>query len=42
MARTNENDQKTRKITDTQLLDVRIQRNKVHGEWSYSILRDTN
>lgn len=34
--------QKARKITDTQLLDVRIQRNKFHGEWNYSILPDTN
>jgi transposase len=34
--------QKARKITDTQLLDVRIQRSKFHGEWNYSILPDTN
>jgi transposase len=30
--------QKSRKITDSQLLDVRIQRHKFHGEWNYTIL----
>jgi transposase len=33
---------KARKITDTQLLDVRIQRSKFHGEWNYTILPDTH
>jgi hypothetical protein len=32
--------QKSRKITDEQLLSVRIQRNKFHGEWNYTILPD--
>jgi transposase len=32
--------QKSRKITDQQLLDVNIQRNKFHGEWNYTILPD--
>jgi transposase len=34
--------EKARKITDTQLLDVRIQRSKFHGEWNYTILPATN
>jgi hypothetical protein len=32
--------QKSRKVTDEQLLSVRIQRNKFHGEWNYTILPD--
>lgn len=32
--------QKSRKVSDEQLLDVRIQRNKFHGEWNYTILPD--
>lgn len=30
--------QKSRKISDEQLLDVRIQRDTFHGEWNYKIL----
>jgi hypothetical protein len=30
--------QKSRKVTNQQLLDVRIQRHKFHGEWNYTIL----
>jgi hypothetical protein len=32
--------QKSRKVTDEQLLSVRIQRNEFHGEWNYTILPD--
>jgi hypothetical protein len=31
---------KSRKISDEQLLNVRIQRNEFHGEWNYTILPD--
>lgn len=31
---------KARKISDEQLLDVRIKRNNFHGEWNYTILPD--
>ena len=30
--------QRSRKVTDGQLLDVNIQRDKFHGEWKYTIL----
>lgn len=30
--------QKSRKVTEEQLLDVKIQRDKFHGEWNYTIL----
>ncbi len=33
--------QKSRKVSDEQLLDVNIQRNKFHGEWNYTILPDS-
>lgn len=33
--------QKSRKISDEELLDVKIKRNKFHGEWNYTILPDT-
>jgi hypothetical protein len=29
---------KSRQVTDAQLLDVRIQRHRFHGEWNYTIL----
>ena len=32
--------QKSRKVSDEQLLNVRIQRNEFHGEWNYTILPD--
>lgn len=32
--------QKSRKISDEKLLDVKIKRNKFHGEWNYTILPD--
>lgn len=32
--------QKSRKVSDHQLLNVRIQRNEFHGEWNYTILPD--
>jgi hypothetical protein len=32
--------QKSRKVSDKQLLNVRIQRNQFHGEWNYTILPD--
>jgi transposase len=32
--------QKARKVSDEQLLNVRIQRNEFHGEWNYAILPD--
>jgi transposase len=32
--------QKSRKVSDDQLLDVRIQRAQFHGEWNYTILPD--
>lgn len=32
--------QKSRKVSDEQLLNVRIQRNQFHGEWNYTILPD--
>lgn len=32
--------QKSRKVSDHQLLNVRIQRNDFHGEWNYTILPD--
>jgi hypothetical protein len=32
--------QKSRKVSDEQLLDVRILRAKFHGEWNYTILPD--
>lgn len=32
--------QKSRKVSDEQLLNVRIQRNPFHGEWNYTILPD--
>lgn len=32
--------QKSRKVSDEQLLNVRIQRNDFHGEWNYTILPD--
>ena len=32
---------KSRQVTDDQLLDVRIQRHKFHGEWNYTILPDS-
>ena len=30
--------EKSRKVSDEQLLDVSIQRNTFHGDWNYSIL----
>ncbi|RPJ07343.1 MAG: ISAzo13 family transposase [Deltaproteobacteria bacterium] len=32
--------QKSRKVSNEQLLNVRIQRNEFHGEWNYTILPD--
>jgi hypothetical protein len=32
--------QKSRKVSDHQLLNVKIQRNEFHGEWNYTILPD--
>lgn len=32
--------QKSRQVSDEQLLTVRIQRNEFHGEWNYAILPD--
>lgn len=32
--------QKSRKVSNHQLLNVRIQRNEFHGEWNYTILPD--
>lgn len=32
--------QKSRKVSDEQLLTVRLQRNPFHGEWNYTILPD--
>ena len=32
--------EKSRTVTDEQLLDVRIERAKFHGEWNYTILPD--
>lgn len=32
---------KSRQVTDEQLLDVRIQRHRFHGEWNYTILPDS-
>ena len=30
--------EKSRKVTDAQLANVRIKRNKFHGDWNYQIL----
>lgn len=34
--------EKSKKVSDAQLSEVRIRRNKFHGEWNYQILPNTN